>query len=172
MNNQKGFVTIVLAVVAVVLVGAGGYFVFVKKSEPIIQQMPSAGHIVAFEEAINKSDMGTASSYFADTVYVTLEGSSCCGAVNASRATEILKGINGLVFTFDPNDAVVKEYKAFMASEYPNGRLVGAAPQFYFDELSIGVESDAAQQYKASIGYRALNGIITDLFINGGRDRQ
>jgi len=38
-NNQKGFANIVLVVVIVViLVGAVGYFAFVKKSEPIAQQ--------------------------------------------------------------------------------------------------------------------------------------
>ncbi|MDO8569355.1 MAG: hypothetical protein Q7R89_01035 [bacterium] len=39
MNNQKGFANIVLIVVIVmVVVGAVGYFAFVKKSEPIVQQ--------------------------------------------------------------------------------------------------------------------------------------
>lgn len=36
--NQKGFANIILAAVIVVLISAVGYFVFVKKSEPIIQQ--------------------------------------------------------------------------------------------------------------------------------------
>ena len=36
--NQKGFANIVLVVVIVILVGAVGYFAFVKKSEPIAQQ--------------------------------------------------------------------------------------------------------------------------------------
>src|SRR3989344_4251054 len=39
--NQKGFVNIILVVVIVVLVGAVGYFVVVKKSEPIAQQPTS-----------------------------------------------------------------------------------------------------------------------------------
>ena len=38
MNNQKGFANIILVVVIVILVGAVGYFAFVKKSEPIAQQ--------------------------------------------------------------------------------------------------------------------------------------
>ena len=38
MNNQKGFANIILVIVIVVLVGAVGYFSFVKKSEPIAQQ--------------------------------------------------------------------------------------------------------------------------------------
>lgn len=38
MNNQKGFANIILVAVIVVLVGAVGYFVFVKKSIPTIQQ--------------------------------------------------------------------------------------------------------------------------------------
>lgn len=38
MNNQKGFANIILVVVIVVLVGAVGYFAFVKKSEPVAQQ--------------------------------------------------------------------------------------------------------------------------------------
>ncbi|MDO8676185.1 MAG: hypothetical protein Q7K16_00800 [Candidatus Azambacteria bacterium] len=36
--NQKGFANIVLIAVIVILVGAVGYFAFVKKSEPIAQQ--------------------------------------------------------------------------------------------------------------------------------------
>src|SRR3989344_3526537 len=36
--NQKGFANIILVIVIVVLVGAVGYFAFVKKSEPIAQQ--------------------------------------------------------------------------------------------------------------------------------------
>jgi len=36
--NQKGFANIILIVIIVVLVGAVGYFAFVKKSEPIAQQ--------------------------------------------------------------------------------------------------------------------------------------
>jgi hypothetical protein len=38
MNNQKGFANIVLIGVIVVLVGVVGYFAFVKKLEPIVQQ--------------------------------------------------------------------------------------------------------------------------------------
>jgi hypothetical protein len=37
-NNQKGFVNIVLMVVIVVLVGVVGYFAFVKKLEPVAKQ--------------------------------------------------------------------------------------------------------------------------------------
>ena len=37
--NQKGFANIILVVVVVMLVGIVGYFVFVKKSEPIAQQL-------------------------------------------------------------------------------------------------------------------------------------
>jgi hypothetical protein len=37
-NNQKGFASMVLIGVIVVLVAVGGYFAFVKKSEPITQQ--------------------------------------------------------------------------------------------------------------------------------------
>ena len=36
--NQKGFANIILIVVIVILVGAVGYFAFVKKSEPVAQQ--------------------------------------------------------------------------------------------------------------------------------------
>src|SRR3989344_5398734 len=36
--NQKGFANIILVVVIVILVGAVGYFAFVKKSEPVAQQ--------------------------------------------------------------------------------------------------------------------------------------
>jgi len=38
MMNQKGFANIILVIVIVILVGAVGYFAFVKKSEPIAQQ--------------------------------------------------------------------------------------------------------------------------------------
>src|SRR3990167_2151657 len=36
--NQKGFANIILVVVIVILVGAVGYFAFVKTSEPVAQQ--------------------------------------------------------------------------------------------------------------------------------------
>jgi len=36
--NQKGFASIILVVVIVILIGAVGYFAFVKKLEPIAQQ--------------------------------------------------------------------------------------------------------------------------------------
>src|SRR3989338_5371336 len=38
MNNQKGLANVVLIGVIVVLVGVVGYFAFVKKLEPIVQQ--------------------------------------------------------------------------------------------------------------------------------------
>src|SRR3989344_6180586 len=39
--NQKGFVNIILIVVIVILAGAVGYFVLVKKSAPVFQQSPT-----------------------------------------------------------------------------------------------------------------------------------
>lgn len=39
--NQKGFASIILIVVTVVIIAVGGYFMFVKKSEPIVQQPTS-----------------------------------------------------------------------------------------------------------------------------------
>lgn len=36
--NQKGFANIILVVVIVILLGAVGYFAFIKKSEPVAQQ--------------------------------------------------------------------------------------------------------------------------------------
>ena len=36
--NQKGFVNIILIIVVVAIIAVGGYFVFVKKSGPIVQQ--------------------------------------------------------------------------------------------------------------------------------------
>ena len=36
--NQKGFINIALVIIAIAIVGIGGYFAFVKKSEPITQQ--------------------------------------------------------------------------------------------------------------------------------------
>jgi hypothetical protein len=38
MKNQKGFANVILIIIVVALVGAAGYFAFVKKSEPIAQQ--------------------------------------------------------------------------------------------------------------------------------------
>ncbi len=38
MSSQKGFANIVLVLIVVALVGVAGYFVFVKKSEPVTQQ--------------------------------------------------------------------------------------------------------------------------------------
>lgn len=38
MNNQKDFANIILVLIIVILVGAAGYFAFVKKSGPIVQQ--------------------------------------------------------------------------------------------------------------------------------------
>lgn len=38
--NRKGFSNIILVVIAGILVGAVGYFAFIKKSEPIAQQSP------------------------------------------------------------------------------------------------------------------------------------
>ena len=40
-QNQRGFANIVLVLVIVVLVGVAGYFVFMKKSEPVVQQTPA-----------------------------------------------------------------------------------------------------------------------------------
>lgn len=124
-----------------------------------------------FEETVNKSDFSTASKYFADNVYVVLEGSSCCGEVAASRAKQELERINGLTFTFNSNDAVVKEYIAYVASQYPDRRLIKNSPKLYFDEYIIGVESDVSQQNKAAIGYQVSNGKIINLFVDQGRDR-
>jgi len=195
MSNQKGFANIVLIVVIVAIVAVGGYFVFSRKSEPVAQQptptptqtttptktpvpptptptpITSAGHIRLFEEAVNRSDLSSASKYFADRVYVVLEGSSCCGEVDSNRARQELERIKGLIFTFNPNDVVVKEYMTSVASDYPSRRVIKNSPKLYFDELSIGVESDVSQQNKASIGYKVSNNKITDLFINIGRDR-
>src|SRR3989344_1843437 len=135
-------------------------------------QTTGTGHVLAFEQAVNNSDFGNASKYFADKVYVLLEGSSCCGEIPASQAKMYLENeTKGLLFTFNPNDAVVKEYMTSMASDYPNRRLIKDSPKLYFDELSIGVESDVSQQNKASIGYKVSNDKITVLFINKGRDR-
>ncbi|MCX6752279.1 MAG: hypothetical protein NTZ87_02150 [Candidatus Nomurabacteria bacterium] len=190
-NLQKGFIVPVLLVIIGLLVIGGGVYIYEnKKAEtpPIVdtgtqqtnnqnqpiptQQVTIAEHIVAFEEAINKSDFSNASKYFADKVYVVLEGSSCCGEVSTSRAIQELKRIKGLIFTFNQNNAVVKEYMAYIASQYPDRRLIKSSPKLYFDELLIGVESDISQQNKASVGYKISNDKITDLFINVGRVRQ
>ena len=43
MNNQKGFTNIILVtIIVVILVGTVGYFIFIKKSEPITQQPTTA----------------------------------------------------------------------------------------------------------------------------------
>ena len=39
--NQKGFANIVLIVIIVAIIAVGGYFAFVKKSEPVVQQTPT-----------------------------------------------------------------------------------------------------------------------------------
>lgn len=39
MNNQKGFVNIAFIVLVVIIIGAGGYFAFIKKTEPTNQPM-------------------------------------------------------------------------------------------------------------------------------------
>jgi hypothetical protein len=165
----------VIIVLIVVLIGAVGYFAWSKKViSPVIvtQQIIRPGQNIAFEEAINKSDFDNIGKYFADKVYVVLEGSSCCGEVTASRAVfQELERIKGIKFTFNPNDSVVKEYMDYMATEYPNRRFTKKIPKkVYFDEYVIGVESDISQKNKATIGYIMSNGKITDLFIDKGRD--
>ena len=47
--NQKGFANIILIVVIVILVGAVGYFAFVKKSEPIAHQSTSTPAVTTKE---------------------------------------------------------------------------------------------------------------------------
>ena len=181
MNKQKNLVNIILVVVAIAIVAVSGYFVLSKKSttivpaqtsSPVSLPTTSAEQIKEFEEAVNNSDFNNASKYFADNVYVVLEGSSCCGEVSASRAKQELERISGLTFTFNLNDPVVKEYMDYMATEYPNRRFIKNIPnKLYFDELVIGVESDISQLNKASIGYKISNNKITNLFVNIGRDR-
>ncbi|KKW20994.1 MAG: hypothetical protein UY64_C0032G0002 [Parcubacteria group bacterium GW2011_GWA1_51_12] len=39
--NQKGFVNIILIIAVVVLIGVAGYFGWVRKSEPVVEQSPS-----------------------------------------------------------------------------------------------------------------------------------
>lgn len=39
--NRKGFANIILVVIVIILVGAVGYFAFVKKPEPVVQQSPT-----------------------------------------------------------------------------------------------------------------------------------
>ena len=129
-------------------------------------------HSKEFEEAVNKSDLNNASKYFADKVYVVLEGSSCCGELSANNAKQQLKRILGLTLTFNANDLVVKKYMDYMATEYPNRRFIKNIPnKLHFDELAIGVESDISQTNKASIGYKISNNKITNLFLNFGRER-
>jgi hypothetical protein len=56
-TNQKGFVNIILVVVIVVLVGAVGYFVFVKKSGPTTQ-VPTSSNTQEFtSEGIPKEGL-------------------------------------------------------------------------------------------------------------------
>lgn len=130
------------------------------------------GHMVAFENAINKVDFTNISKYFADKVFVTLEGSSCCGEIASARAvSEELSRIRGFVFSFDSQDFVVKNYIANIDYQYPSRRLMKNSPLSYFDEYTIGVESDVLQKNKAVVGYKILDGKITDLFIDIGRDR-
>ena len=185
-KNQNGFVglpVLIAIVLGIVVLGGGAYLV----TRPIPTQAPavlddiktpavsnnqtaSAGHSLAFEEAINKADFNGVGKYFSNNVYVLLEGSSCCGEVNISRATQELERIKGLTFTFNPNDAVVKNYIAYVSSQYTNRRLMKDSPKLYFDEYILGVESDVTQKNPAAIGYKFSNGKITDLFISPGRD--
>ncbi len=141
-----------------------------KFTTPIPPQT-STGRLEAFEKAVNGGNFSDISKYFAGSVNVVLEGSSCCGQVSASQAIEELARIKGLLFTFNKNDTVVKEYIASVASDYPNRRLIKSSPKLYFDEYIIGVESDISQKNKAAIGYKVTNGKITNLFINVGRSR-
>jgi hypothetical protein len=74
MNNQKGFANIILIVVIVVLVGAVGYFAFVKKSEPVAQQptptptaTQSTGTKVEYVEGQYIDVVGTVREYGAET---------------------------------------------------------------------------------------------------------
>lgn len=172
MFKQKGFsiLPIILIIVGVVvIVGVVGYLWSQKTEEP---NVPSRSTIEDFEDAVNKGNFDVASKYFADKVFVVLEGSECCGDVTANRATSELKRIDGFVFSFNPQNTVVKEYVAFINSQYPNRRLMKPSPNLlYFDEYIIGVESDVTQKHRAAIGYKISNDKITDLFIDPGRDR-
>ncbi len=161
--NQKGSVNIVLIILVIILAGALGYITLIKKPTPsntTDQRIKLVGHIEEFEKAVNKAELTEASTYFADKVFMILDESECCGDITANRAKQELDRIKGLVFTFDPNDAVVKEYITTSTS------YVTSAEGYI-----IGVESDPSQKYKAIIGYKVSNNKIIGLFINPGRDR-
>ena len=127
-------------------------------------------HLVGFEQSVNSNNWSESQKYIANNVYVALEGSSCCGEKTAIEANKTLAGFNGLNFTFDENSNLVRGYIAYQKSQYPSGRRIGKE-NFNFNDLIIGVENDANQPNKATLGYKAEKGKITTLFINGGRDR-
>lgn len=136
------------------------------------ENTPSPGtHLVGFEQAVNGNDWIESEKYLASTVYVILEGSSCCGEKNASDAVRTLKGTyEGITpLTFDTNADVVKEYMAFEKEQNPSGRKMRTeiGHEVDFIDLVIGVENDPNQPNKATIGYKVEDGKITLLFMNG-----
>ncbi|MEK7607955.1 MAG: hypothetical protein AAB484_03520 [Patescibacteria group bacterium] len=128
-------------------------------------------NLLGFEQAVNSSNWNEIQKFLSNKVYIVLEGSSCCGEKDSAQAVENLKGnFDGLELTFDEKSSLVKDYLNYMYSQYPSGRQVGASTDF-FKDLVFGVENDAAQAYKATLGYRVESGKITFLFMNPGRDR-
>jgi hypothetical protein len=89
MNNQKGFANIILVAVIVVLVGAVGYFVFVKKSIPAIQQTqtptsqtPTPKIVTQSISNIFQSESGGCSNIF---VYKTNKDNTTGISVSANK---------------------------------------------------------------------------------------
>jgi hypothetical protein len=109
MNNQKGFANIILVAVIVVLVGAVGYFVFVKKSIPAIQQTqtptsqtPTPKIVTQSISNIFQSESGGCSNIF---VYKTNKDNTTGISVSANKdklklstaqKTFNIEGIDGL----------------------------------------------------------------------------
>ena len=55
--NQKGFVYIILVIVAIILIGVVGYFPFLKKSEPITQQSTSNQTTASTETSVSPTPL-------------------------------------------------------------------------------------------------------------------
>ncbi len=121
--------------------------------------------VSSFEQAINANNLAEVKNYLPDSIYVVLEGSSCCGQTNVSQAIQELGKLSGRSFSFDKNSELVLNYLSSQLKQYPTGRKLG--PNLLLNDLKIGVEI-TPNKNKAIIGYRLVNGKVTDLFIDPG----
>ena len=112
--NQKGFVNIILVVVIVILVGAVGYFAFVKKSEPIAQQPTPTQTNNPTKTPVSPTPAMTSSPTPTPT------------ASTANWKTYSISGYNGYEFKYPQNSTLVTgnelESKILNASGYWGAR--------------------------------------------------